>query len=46
MVAETESSLLDLIKLVAKRRSRVMFSGPWPVRKVQRSSSQFQSQTT
>ena len=28
---------------VAKRRRRVMFSGPWPVRRVQRSSSQFQS---
>ena len=34
MVAATLSQLLDLIDPVAKRRRRVMFSGPLPMRRV------------
>jgi hypothetical protein len=35
----------DLMIPTAKRRRRVMFSGPWPVRIRLRSSSKFQSMT-
>ena len=39
MVSATPFELTDLISPIAKRLSRVMFSGPWPVRIRQRSSS-------
>jgi len=43
MVDATLSLLIDLINPVANLRRQVMFSGPWPVRIVHRSSFQFQS---
>lgn len=45
MVEAMLALVLVLIKPMAKRRKQVMFAGPWPVRMVLRSSSQFQSST-
>jgi hypothetical protein len=43
VVGQTVSRDFDLMTPIAKQRSAAMFVGPWPVRMVQRSSSQFQS---
>ena len=45
-MAATLSQRLDLMMPIAKRRKQAMFCGPWPVRKVQRSSSQSQASRT
>ena len=39
MAAAMQSSVCERMTPMAKRRSRVVFSGPWPVRIRQRSSS-------
>ena len=43
MVDEMVSLVLERITPMANRRSAVVFSGPYPLRIVHRSSSQFQS---